>query len=59
MNKKLMIAAGFGKEVEKAENSICPFCNKPIKMSDFRNEQSFREFIIFALCQKCQDEMFK
>ena len=58
MNKEIMKAAGFGKDVEKVEAGICPFCNKEIKWEDFRNEISRREYRISGLCQSCQDEMF-
>ena len=33
-------------------------CGKPIKLSDFRNEISQREYRISGLCQQCQDEIF-
>ena len=37
---------------------ICPFCNKPIKESEFRDALSQKEFKISGLCQKCQDDVF-
>lgn len=58
MNKDIMKKAGFGEEVKEAEQGNCPFCKKPIMLSDFRNDTSLREFQISALCQSCQDEMF-
>ena len=58
MNKKIMKQAGFGKAVEAVEKGLCPFCNKPVKMADFKDELSKREHKISGLCQKCQDETF-
>ncbi len=58
MNKQILKQLGFDKEVKAVEENRCPFCNKPIKMADFRNELSKKEYRISGLCQKCQDEMF-
>ena len=55
-----MIQAGFGEAVKCVERHECPFCNAPIKgvRNEFKNAQSFKEFKISGLCQKCQDEIF-
>lgn len=53
-----MLAAGFGEEVALVNECKCPFCEKPINMSDFRTELDKREYQISGLCQSCQDEMF-
>jgi len=58
MNKEIMKQSGFSKEVEKVNNKICPFCNKPINNKDFRNHISMKEYMISGLCQKCQDDTF-
>ena len=60
MNKEIMIQAGFGEAVKCVERHECPFCNAPIKgvRNEFKNAQSFKEFQISGLCQKCQDEIF-
>ena len=58
MNKNIMRAAGFGKEVERVEAGLCPFCSEPVKEEDFRDELSRKEFRISGLCQKCQDGIF-
>ena len=59
MNKKIMEAMGFSKEVKKVENCVCPMCNGKINFeSDFRDEVSFKEFKISGLCQMCQDNFF-
>ena len=59
MNKKIMEEAGFGKEVKKVEQGCCPFCDGQIKMEDFRDGLSRKEFRISGLCQDCQDSVFK
>ncbi len=41
------------------ENRKCFLCNKDINLKDFRDDTSIHEFIIFGLCQKCQDIIFK
>lgn len=60
MNKEIMIQAGFGEAVKCVERHECPFCNAPIKgvRNEFKDAQSFKEFKISGLCQKCQDEIF-
>jgi hypothetical protein len=58
MNKDMMKAAGFGKQVERFEQGKCVFCKKPIFLNDFRNEISKREYGISGMCQECQDKIF-
>jgi hypothetical protein len=58
MNKNIMKAMGFGKEVKLAESGKCPFCEKTIDVNEFRDELSKKEFGISGLCQTCQDEVF-
>lgn len=58
MNKNILESVGFGKEVEEVESGRCPFCHEEIKMSDFRDGISRREYEISGLCQKCQDKVF-
>ncbi len=59
MNKKIMEAVGFKKEIEKVEHGCCPFCNKKIdEEKDFRDSLSRKEFKISGLCQNCQDKIF-
>jgi len=49
----------FGKsQTEAEEQKICVFCHKPIKMEDFRDDLSRKEYGISGLCQKCQDDTF-
>lgn len=58
MNKDIMRAAGFGKEVDAVEHSFCPMCQNPIVMEEFRNTLSVKEYKISGMCQKCQDNIF-
>lgn len=58
MNEKIMLQAGFAKEVEMVKSGKCPFCGKEVDMKDFRDKKSIDEYGISGLCQKCQDEMF-
>ena len=56
--KDLLRQLGFGKEIERAEARLCPFCGMPVSDEDFRDELSRKEARISGLCQKCQDEFF-
>ena len=58
MNKNIIQRMGFEKEVELVEYQICPFCEKPVEESVFRNEISEEEYQISGLCQACQDSIF-
>jgi ribosomal protein S18 len=58
MRKEMMIKAGYGKEVEKVENKICPFCGEVIVESEFKDTLSLKEYKISGLCQICQDRLF-
>jgi phage pi2 protein 07 len=60
VNKKAILRGfGFNKEVDRAEKSLCPLCSEPVKMEDFKDEKSRKEFGISGMCQKCQDQIFK
>jgi hypothetical protein len=49
----------FGQsQTEAKEKMICVFCSKEIKMEDFKDRLSIKEYGISGLCQKCQDETF-
>lgn len=56
MNRDIMQAAGFGKELELIDSGKCPFCKKEV--GEFRDALSRKEFSISGLCQKCQDKVF-
>ena len=58
MNPEIIREAGFGKEVESVSKGLCPFCQIPVNVEDFRNPKSVSEYKISGLCQKCQDEFF-
>jgi hypothetical protein len=60
MNKEIMRAAGFTKEVGLVEQGKCPFCKKDVMAvpDAFRNESSLKEYKISGLCQECQDLVF-
>jgi len=49
----------FGRSpTEAKEKKICVFCGKLIKMEDFKDQLSIKEYEISGLCQKCQDDTF-
>lgn len=58
MNKEIMKALGFDKEVESFEQGRCPFCDVPVNAGMFKNSVSVAEYLISGMCQKCQDETF-
>lgn len=59
MNKDIMNAMGFSKEIKAVEIGDCPFCGKPVVFSEFKDDLSREEYRISGLCQSCQDETFK
>jgi hypothetical protein len=49
----------FGRsQTEAKEKKICVFCGEEIKMEDFKDQLSIKEYGISGLCQKCQDDTF-
>ena len=49
----------FGRSpTEAKEKGVCVFCGNKIKMEDFKNQLSIKEYEISGLCQKCQDDTF-
>ena len=58
MNDDIMRAMGFGKEVDRTKLNLCPFCRMPVKMEDFKDALSRKEYNISGMCQKCMDEFF-
>jgi hypothetical protein len=59
VNEEIMKNFGFGKEVAMVKKNKCPFCRRPVKDSDFRDDLSRKEYKISGLCQRCQDETFE
>lgn len=56
MNKVEVHKRIFGTEYDPG---ICPYCNRKFDpISDFRNQESIREYWISGLCQQCQDQVF-
>jgi hypothetical protein len=58
MNKDIMKAMGFNDELNEIENNQCPFCHLSIKMDEFTDVLSLKEYRISGLCQQCQDAFF-
>lgn len=56
MNKEIMVACGYEKEMDLIEQKICPFCEN--KVGEFRDDLSRKEYEISGLCQTCQDDFF-
>jgi len=49
----------FGKsQTEAKEEKICVYCHNKVKIEDFRDDLSRKEYGISGLCQKCQDDTF-
>jgi hypothetical protein len=59
MNDDIMRALGFDKEVDRTKLGLCPTCGNPVKMEDFKDDISRREFGIGGMCQACQDSIFE
>jgi len=49
---------GFGEEVKRVKFDLCPLCKMPIKMEDFKDALSRKEYFISGMCQQCQNEIF-
>ena len=59
MNVDILNAMGFGEAVERAKRCRCPLCNTPVRISEFKDDLSLKEFTISGMCQACQDGIFK
>ena len=59
VNKRMLEMLGFEDEVQNVELGLYPFYNRPIKVEDFKDELSVKEYKISGLCQRCQDEFFE
>jgi hypothetical protein len=59
MNKEIMRAAGFGKEVDAVEAGVCPLCGNKIDVAtEFKDDLSREEYAVSGMCQSCQDDVF-
>lgn len=56
MNREIMKAAGFAKELESIDAGLCPTCGNSV--GNFRDMLSRKEFGISGMCQACQDSIF-
>jgi len=56
--KKEFIRIFYPEKYDRIQKGKCPECNKLIKTTDFKDEESIYEFEISALCQFCQDKLF-
>lgn len=56
--KEKVVKTFFPKEVKEVKQGNCPICKNQIKINDFKDKLSIKEFEISGLCQKCQDEIF-
>ena len=43
---------------EAKKEGVCVTCGNKIKMEDFKDKLSIKEYEISGLCQKCQDDTF-
>lgn len=57
--KNILRGAGFDKEVKRVEFNLCPFCGQPVRIEDFKDALSRREYEISGMCQTCQDAFFE
>lgn len=49
----------FGRSpTEAKEKNVCVFCGKEIKMEDFKDQLSIKEYGISGFCQKCHPDTF-
>ena len=58
MNDDIMRSMGFDKEVDRTKFNLCPLCGNPIKMEDFKDNLSRKEYGISGMCQNCQNDIF-
>ena len=41
------------------KSGFCVECGREVKLEDFRDDPSRKEYSISALCQECQDQVFE
>ncbi len=58
MNKEI-IKKIFPEAYKRIKENNCPICGKKIKVEDFKDALSIKEFKISGMCQKCQDNFFE
>lgn len=47
------------KAKEAHKRAVCPCCETQIRLEDFTNELSLKEFEISGLCEDCQNDLFE
>tara|TARA_R100000687_G_C6403947_1_gene143229 strand:+ start:45 stop:326 length:282 start_codon:yes stop_codon:yes gene_type:complete len=57
MNREIMLAVGFSKELALIDEGKCPRCSSEID-HNFTDELSQKEFKKSGMCQGCQDSFF-
>jgi len=58
MNREIMRALGFKREINLVDSGKCPLCGKEVGKIKFRTKQDYEEYLISGMCQECMDEMF-
>jgi len=56
MNRDIMIAAGFSKEVARVDAGLCATCDGEV--GPFKDDLSRKQYRISGMCQPCQDMLF-
>jgi len=44
--------------IDDLKDRKCPFCHRVVKLDEFSDVFSVKEFTISGLCQKCQSDIF-
>ncbi len=59
-SKKLIedLKTVFPKQIDRVSLGKCPICGSYIKIEDFKDPLSLKEFNISGMCQECQDKIF-
>jgi hypothetical protein len=58
MNETIMNAMGYSQKVERGKRGLCALCAEPVRMEEFRDALSMKEYGISKMCQSCQDDVF-
>ena len=56
MNRDIMIAAGFAKEVARMDAGLCATCAGEVGL--FRDDLGREDYRIGGMCQTCQDKVY-
>lgn len=58
MNFEKFLIAARNDIANAAATSTCCNCKCEVRLKEFRDELSLKEYSISRLCQECQDEVF-